>query len=205
MRINVCGSRGLCIATTRQETGSDTTVSSRMNTFHYEILRNERKEIRRHLSFSSRKAWRRFQAITPSSRTRWKAIPSRPGEQLWLTKVHNTGNIANFLALIVAARKHMEAGRIPESDYVALLKALECFAYRVFLYDGRRSNAGKSNFHRWASEIFNQTQSIRAVTAWVHNLTATTRLRNRSPAKMRESETGMALDISSNIRFMSMS
>ena len=94
-----------------------------------------------------------------------------PGEHLWLTKIHSTGNIANFLALIVAARKHMEAGHIQEFDYVALLKALECFAYRVFLYNGRRSNAGKSNFHRWASEIFSQTESIQDVTAWVHNLT----------------------------------
>lgn len=93
------------------------------------------------------------------------------GELRWLTKIHNTGNIANFLALIVAARKQMEAGRIAEPDYVALLKALECFAYRVFLYDGRRSNAGKSSFHRWASEILNQTQSIYDVTSWVHNLT----------------------------------
>ncbi len=77
-------------------------------------------------------------------------------ELLWLTKIHHTGNIANFLPLIVAARKQRLEGSISETDYIALLKALECFAYRVFLFDGRRSNAGKSNFHRWGSEVFSK-------------------------------------------------
>ena len=92
-------------------------------------------------------------------------------ELRWLTKIHNTGNIANFLALLVVSRKQMEAGHINESDYVSLLKALECFAYRVFLYYGRRSNAGKSNFHKWASEILSQNQTICDVITNVHNLT----------------------------------
>jgi hypothetical protein len=92
-------------------------------------------------------------------------------ELLWLTKIHHTGNIANFLPLMVAARKHREGGMVSESDYIALLKALECYAYRVFLYEGRRSNAGKSSFHRWGSEVFAQTQTLRDVTTWVHDLT----------------------------------
>jgi hypothetical protein len=92
-------------------------------------------------------------------------------ELLWLTKIHHTGNIANFLPLMVAARKHWVGGSISEADYIALLKALECYAYRVFLYKGRRSNAGKSNFHRWGYEIFTQTQTLRDVTVWVHDLT----------------------------------
>ncbi|HVX91021.1 MAG TPA: HNH endonuclease family protein [Candidatus Paceibacterota bacterium] len=41
----------------------------------------------------------------------------------------------------------------------------------MFLFDGRRSNAGKSSFHRWASEIFSQSQTLSHVTAWVHDLT----------------------------------
>jgi len=92
-------------------------------------------------------------------------------ELLWLTKIHHTGNTANFLPLIVAARKHRVGGSIPEGEYIALLKALECYAYRVFLYDGRRSNAGVSNFHRWGYEIFTQTQTLNDVSGWVHNLT----------------------------------
>jgi len=92
-------------------------------------------------------------------------------ELLWLTKIHHTGNIANFLPLMVAARKHHEGRRISEADYIAHLKALECFAYRVFLCNGRRSNAGKSSFYRWGHEIFIQTQTLRDVTAKVHDLT----------------------------------
>ena len=92
-------------------------------------------------------------------------------ELLWLTKIHHTGNIANFLPLMVAARKHRESRSISEQDYIALLKALECFAYRVFLYDGRRSNAGKSSFYRWGYEIFTQPQTLHDVTAGVNDLT----------------------------------
>ncbi|MFH1022871.1 MAG: DUF262 domain-containing HNH endonuclease family protein [Planctomycetota bacterium] len=92
-------------------------------------------------------------------------------ELLWLTKIHHTGNIANFLPLMVAARKHCKGGSIPEVDYVALLKALECFAYRVFLHGGRRSNAGKSSFYRWAYEILPRSRSLPDVIALVHALT----------------------------------
>ena len=94
------------------------------------------------------------------------------GDELpWLTKIHRTGNIANFLPLMVAARKHRIEGRASEADYISLLKALECFAYRVFLFTGRRSNAGKSNFYRWAFKVFNQTRTLVQVIAKVHNLT----------------------------------
>ena len=93
-----------------------------------------------------------------------------PEELRWLTKIHNTGNIANFLSLLVAARKRTGAREIAAKDYVALLKALECYAYRVFLYRGRRSNAGKSNFHRWGWEIRDGSQKIGDVTTWVHEL-----------------------------------
>ena len=93
------------------------------------------------------------------------------GELQWLTKIHHTGNIANFLPLLVAARKHRTSSSILEADYIALLKALECFSYRVFLYNGRRSNAGKSSFYRWGYEIFTRAKTLREVTALVHDLT----------------------------------
>lgn len=92
-------------------------------------------------------------------------------ELLWLTKIHHTGNIANFLPLMVAARKHRKGGSIAEVDYISLLKTLECFAYRVFLNDGRRSNAGKSSFYRWGYEIFTQTQTLHDVVALIYELT----------------------------------
>lgn len=94
-----------------------------------------------------------------------------PDEMRWLTKIHNTGNIANFLPLLVAVRKRTTSGDIAAEDYTASLKAIERFAYRVFLYRGRRSNAGKSNFHRWGWEIRTKNQKIGNVTAWIHELT----------------------------------
>ena len=92
-------------------------------------------------------------------------------ELLWLTKIHHTGNIANFLPLMVAARKHRENKNSLEQDYISLLRSLECFAYRVFIYTGRRSNAGKSSFHRLGFEIFNATNKIINATTLVHALT----------------------------------
>lgn len=91
-------------------------------------------------------------------------------ELTWLSKIHRTGNIANFLPLMVAARKGRETGCITETHYVNLLKALECYAYRVFLFDGRRSNAGKSNFYRWGNDIFNQKRGLEKVSADIHAL-----------------------------------
>ncbi|MBP1466721.1 DUF262 domain-containing protein [Candidatus Chloroploca sp. M-50] len=94
------------------------------------------------------------------------------GEELrWLTKIHHTGNIANFLPLLVAAHKcHVEQS-ISEGDYIALLKALECYAYRVFLHATRRSNAGRTIFFRWGHDLFNGKQSIDSLTRQIHGLT----------------------------------
>lgn len=92
-------------------------------------------------------------------------------ELLWLTKIHNVGNVANFLPLMVAARRLRLGDPTLENDYINLLKALECFAYRVFLFEGRRSNAGKSSFYRWGAEIVALERSLNEVTADVHELT----------------------------------
>ena len=91
-------------------------------------------------------------------------------EFVWLSKIHHTGNIANFLPLIVAAREQLENRIIAEQDYCELLKALECFAYRIFLYERYRSNAGKSQFFRFANDVFNNKQSIQDVIVKVHEL-----------------------------------
>lgn len=92
-------------------------------------------------------------------------------ELLWLTKIHHTGNIANFLPLMVAARKHWVDGSVAKEEYIALLKSMECYAYRVFLTKGKRSNAGKSNFYRWGFDVLHQNQNLPAVIAGVHALT----------------------------------
>lgn len=91
-------------------------------------------------------------------------------ELIWLSKIHHTGNIANFLPLIVATRMHHENGSISASSYLEMLKALECFAYRVFLFEGKRSNAGQSSFYSWAYEILVRPQSTQSVTAGIYGL-----------------------------------
>lgn len=92
------------------------------------------------------------------------------GEKDWLTKIHHTDNVANFLPMMIAAHKRFRNGRISESDYIELLKALECYAYRVFLFGGRRGNAGQSSLFRWGFEIFEQRGEISDVTAGIYEL-----------------------------------
>lgn len=57
----------------------------------------------------------------------------------WLTKIHHTGNIANFLPLMVAARIQQEKGECIKDKYLNLLAALECYAVRVFLFEGNEA------------------------------------------------------------------
>jgi len=92
-------------------------------------------------------------------------------ETAYLTKLQNAGNTANFLPLLVAARRKAQEGKIKHSDYLDLLRALEIYSYRVFLYTRRRSNAGKSNFYRWGSELWRDKITAPQITGWVHGLT----------------------------------
>jgi hypothetical protein len=91
-------------------------------------------------------------------------------ENKWLSKIHHTGNVTNFLPLIVAARMRYREGRLESDEYIRLLKALECYAYRVFLFDGRRSNAGKSSFYNWADGLFSGAYPIGSIIEWIHGL-----------------------------------
>jgi hypothetical protein len=91
-------------------------------------------------------------------------------ELIWLNKIHRAGNIANFLPLMVAARVRREEGHVSERDYCDLLIALECFAYRVFVHEGLRSNAGKTRFHFWADQVFKQKLTVVAVIQSVYAL-----------------------------------
>ncbi len=91
-------------------------------------------------------------------------------ELVWLNKIHRTGNVANFLPLLVAAKKQRLADTMEENDYIKLLEAIERYAYRVFLFSGRRSNAGKSKFYRWASNVFKQAESVRDVIPGIYGL-----------------------------------
>ena len=97
-------------------------------------------------------------------------VPVSAEEVTWLAKIHNTGNIANFLPLMVIARKYCLDGIFSKEDYVELLKALECYAYRVFIFDGRRSNAGKTNFYRWANDAYSKNKALPEITENIYGL-----------------------------------
>ena len=89
-------------------------------------------------------------------------------EYILLTKIRNAGNITNFLPLMVASRIKYKANMIDYDQYTALLKVLGKFVYRVFLWEGKRSNTGLSSFYRWASEIFTQKHSIDTIINWIY-------------------------------------
>ena len=88
-------------------------------------------------------------------------------EYTWLTKIKNAGNVANYLPLIIAVRKGVVAGEIKPESYISLLQAIELFSYRVFLWSGKRSNTGLSQFYRWADDIFSKKHTVEEVTDWV--------------------------------------
>lgn len=89
------------------------------------------------------------------------------GEYEWLTKIRHAGNVANYLPLMIAVRKGVISGEITAESYINLLQALELFSYRVFLWSGKRSNAGLSKFYRWADDIFSKRHSAESVTDWI--------------------------------------
>jgi len=85
-----------------------------------------------------------------------------------LTKIRNAGNIANYLPLMVASRIKKETNEVTIDDYFDLLISLEIFSYRVFLWEGKRSNAGLSKFYRWADDVFSSKHSLKSVTDWIY-------------------------------------
>jgi hypothetical protein len=89
-------------------------------------------------------------------------------EDEFLSKIKNAGNIANFLSLMVATRIGVEDGNINEQEYLIFLKSLELYSYRVFLWEGKRSNAGISKFARWADDIYKKRQNLLTITDWIY-------------------------------------
>ncbi|MEJ7559160.1 MAG: DUF262 domain-containing HNH endonuclease family protein [Pedobacter sp.] len=85
-----------------------------------------------------------------------------------LSKIINAGNIASYLPLMVASRIKIENGEVGKGEYIGLLKSLEMFSYRVFLWEGKRSNAGLSKFYRWADDVFASKFSLQSVTEWIY-------------------------------------
>jgi hypothetical protein len=96
--------------------------------------------------------------ITPDSRT-----TRTTAEYRWLSRIHNAGNVANFLPLLVAARIGREKSSITEEMYIEMLKALEIYAYRVFLVEGKRSNSGRSTLFRLGKELFKEEDTVESI------------------------------------------
>ncbi|KAF2516451.1 DUF262 domain-containing protein [Flavobacterium foetidum] len=95
-------------------------------------------------------------------------IPLKESEFNLLTKIKNAGNIANYLPLLVAARIKYENGEVQNTDYIDFLKSIEIFSYRVFLWEGKRSNAALSKFYRWSDDVFHSKHSLKSVTDWIY-------------------------------------
>jgi hypothetical protein len=85
-----------------------------------------------------------------------------------LTKIRNAGNIANFLPLMVASRIKRENNEVDNEEYLEFLKAIEKFSYRVFLWEGKRSNSGLSKFYRWADDVLMSKHTLNDVTDWIY-------------------------------------
>ncbi len=81
----------------------------------------------------------------------------------WLSKIKRAGNVANFIPLIVVAKIKLEKGVITESDYIQLLKSIETYSYRVFIWQGKRSNAGLTNFFKWSYELYADKNTITSI------------------------------------------
>ena len=81
-------------------------------------------------------------------------------EFTWLTKINNAGNRATILPLMIAARMQHVHGDITGESYIRLLKALENFIYRVFLWRGKRSTAGISQFYKLGHDLFAKPRFI---------------------------------------------
>lgn len=82
-------------------------------------------------------------------------------EFVWLSKIHNSGNIANFLPLLISSRIQQTKGNIEHNNkYIELLKALELYIYRVFLYESKRANVGISFFYKSGNELYKSSDKI---------------------------------------------
>jgi hypothetical protein len=50
---------------------------------------------------------------------------------------------------------------------INLLQSVEKFSYRVFIIEGKRSNAAKTSFFRWGWEMYYEKYTIDAITGWI--------------------------------------
>lgn len=90
----------------------------------------------------------------------------------WISKIINAGNIANFLPILVACKIKLKNNEITEQQFIDLLKSLENYSYRVFIWEGKRSNAGISLLYKWGYEIFHSTADVNVISDQIKSLAA---------------------------------
>ena len=91
-------------------------------------------------------------------------------EREWLTKIHNTRNMAKFLPLMIAARVRYTKREIKRDDYIGLLKALECFSFRVHLLGRKMHSIAQSKFYRWGKDLLDGKILVNAIVGEVYAL-----------------------------------
>ncbi|AIQ56942.1 hypothetical protein PBOR_08325 [Paenibacillus borealis] len=104
----------------------------------------------------------------------------------YTAKLHRIGVIASFIPLLMASR-------LKYSDnlemYLDLLKLCEKFAFRVYRYAGKRSNAGQSNLLKLAYDLYHGIVTYQDAFICVHQL-----LLYYSPNKKFNEETNARAD-----------
>jgi len=87
-----------------------------------------------------------------------------------LDDLKHTGNTANTRPLVVALSIAKESGRITSDEYITALKAIECFSFRTFLWERRRSNAGISQLFRLAYKFTEGVIDVNEIVKAVYGL-----------------------------------
>lgn len=74
-------------------------------------------------------------------------------EYEWLTNLHHTQHISNFMPLLLVCRSKYKNKEITPELYAAILQAIEHFIYRVYMIAGYRSDTHKAVFYKQAINV----------------------------------------------------
>lgn len=93
-------------------------------------------------------------------------------EVKYLQKINRAAGIANYLPLIIASRLAIESNSklIDIPQYIKLLETMEIYSYRVFLWEGKRSNAGQSKFYLWGHNLYWEETSYNPIIKEIYSL-----------------------------------
>ena len=97
-------------------------------------------------------------------------LADKGDEREWLTKIHNTRNMAKFLSLMIAARVRYTKREIKRDGYIGLLKALECFSFRVHLLGRKVHSIAQSKFYRWGKDLLDGNLPVGDIVGEVYAL-----------------------------------